>query len=158
MAGAFRKRVLLLLRQGFNNFGGRAHDQRAIRDFLVFGDQTVGTNQAVPANFGAVENDGVDADQGVISDAAAMQHDFVSDGDIFTNYQRKSIVRMQHGAVLNIGVFSDANQFTVAPENRVEPDAGIVFQSHGADNRGVVGDKIIIPDHVHPFIRPGYKA
>ena len=53
----------LLRSQGADDASRAPDDQGAIRDDLSFGNQGVGTDQAIFANDGVIQNDGTDADQ-----------------------------------------------------------------------------------------------
>ena len=58
----------LVVRDLADDLSGRAHDERALGDFLPFGDQGIGTDNAMPAHLDAVEDDAADADQARLAD------------------------------------------------------------------------------------------
>ena len=56
----------------------------------------MGTDQAVAADPGVIQNARAHADQRAVTDAAAVQGDQMSDGDQFTDHERCAGVRVQH--------------------------------------------------------------
>ena len=52
---------------------------------------------------------------------------------------------MQHGAILNIGVFTYGNECVIASDHRVEPDAGVVLKPNLAHDRRIFGNEVVLP-------------
>ena len=75
-----------------------AHDQRAIRDDLVFGDQCPGPDKAIIVDPCAVQNHRAHANQRIVPDLTSVQHNFVTDCAIFANTQGKPDIGMHHSA------------------------------------------------------------
>ncbi|MOA23239.1 hypothetical protein D3C78_1438470 [compost metagenome] len=90
----------------------------------------------MPADLRAVEHHGIDADQAVVADAAAMQVDLVADGDALADGQRPAHVGVQHAAVLHVAVLADVDQLVVAAQHGAKPHTGAGLQTHLADHAG----------------------
>ena len=128
---------LLRLGQFTHNLAGRTHDQRTVGDLLAFTDQRIGADDAVLADLRTVEDHRVDPDQAVVAHGAAMQHRVVTDGHAGANGQRIAHVGVHHGAVLDVAVLADQDQFVVAAQHSVEPDVGALFQFDLAHQHGI---------------------
>lgn len=63
------------------------------------------------------------------------EHDY-----LFADRQRKSGIRMQNRAVLNIRPRANRDQLVVAAQNRAEPYAGVFFELHLAEQHRVRSD------------------
>ena len=61
------------------------HDQRIVGNDLAFGDECMGTDQAILANHRIVENGGANAHQDVVADGAAMQHGLMANGAVLAD-------------------------------------------------------------------------
>ena len=51
-------------------------------------------------------------------------------------------LRAQHRAILHIAVLAEGDEVAVTAHHGVEPDAGVLFQHHGADDGSVIGDPV----------------
>ncbi len=58
----------------------------------------------------------------------------VADGDSTAENQTNARVGVEHGGVLDVGLFAHDQLVGVAPQHRVEPDAALVFQDDRADH------------------------
>ena len=134
----------MLWGQGPDDLAGGAHDQGAVGYFPAFGDQGVGTNEAVFANSCPVEDNGVDADQGVVADGTSVEHDLVTHGDIFADGQGQPWVSVQDGTVLDVGIFADGDDLVITANHSVEPDADVMFHDYRAQHCRVVGDPVVL--------------
>ena len=70
----------------------------------------------------------------------------VAHGNPFAQGQPKALVRVEHGAVLDVGTGADDDGLGVAPDHRTVPDRGVPAQGHIADDGGVVRHKAGIVD------------
>ncbi|RWW90334.1 hypothetical protein BHE74_00023108 [Ensete ventricosum] len=131
--------TFLRLGQFTHDLARRAHHQRTIGNFLALANQRVGANDAMLADFCAVEDDGVNADKAVIIDGATMQHGVMTDGHAGAQGQRVAHVGVHHAAVLHVAVLADQDQFVVATQHRIEPDVGALLQLDLAHQRGIGG-------------------
>ena len=95
----------------------RTENERTVRYFLPFGNQRVCADEAVSSDFGAIENDCLDADQRAVPDGAAVNHGHVADADIFSNGHRETRVPMYHATVLQLRVLADGDDIVVATHN-----------------------------------------
>src|SRR4051794_18973510 len=90
-----------------------------------------------------VKDGRLDADQTAFSYGAAVQHDLMADGHVLAERESNSRIGMQHATVLDVRAVPDGNEVIVSPNHAVEPDAGIVLQHHGSNDRGVIRNPII---------------
>ena len=51
---------------------------------------------------------------------------------------------MQHGAILNIGVFAHGNECIIASDHCVEPDAGVVLKPNLAHDCRIFGNEVVL--------------
>ena len=115
MPGALAQAIDLLRRQLAHGLGRAADDHAAVRKFLAFGHQRTSAYQTVFADFCAIQNDGTNANEGLITNGAAMQHHFVANGHIATHDQRLAEVGMQHAGILDIAACPHRDAFGVTP-------------------------------------------
>ena len=71
-------------------------------------------DDAVFADDGTVQERTAYANQGIVADSAAMQHDFVADGDTIADRERNAGIGMQDGAVLNVASLADFDPVVIA--------------------------------------------
>lgn len=133
--------VGLLLRCEFaHGFGRAANDHAAVRELFAFCDQSPRAHNATFANFGAIEHDGPNADQGTITDSAPMQHHLMAYGHVVSYGQRFADVGVQHAAILNVGTAPDSDGLGVAAYDDAKPDTGVFGKFHISDDLGAVCD------------------
>ena len=137
MGGAGFEHLLLRSGQLAHHLAGRAHNQRAIRNFLAFTYQAVGADDAVLTDSGAIEDHRIDADQTVIAHRTTVQHGVMANGHPSADIQWKAHVGVHHGTVLHIAVLADMNQLVVTAQHGVKPHAGTRLQFDLADQRGI---------------------
>jgi hypothetical protein len=71
-----------------------------------------------------------------------MQHHLVADGDHPFQRQWKAGVDVQHRAVLHVASFADVHMIVFGADDDLEPDADVVVQRDGPDQRRVVGNEM----------------
>src|SRR5690606_37287572 len=120
-----------------HHLGRRAHHQGIVRDLHAFRHQSVGADNAIAAYLGAVQYHRVHADQGVVADGAAMQHDFVADRDVLADFHRHARIHVQHRVFLHIAVVADLDDIVIRADHHAKPDTGVFTQHHGPDQGGV---------------------
>src|SRR5690349_1648999 len=126
-----------------HDLAGRADHERAIRNFLALGDEGIGADQAVAADFRAVEYHALDADQAAVTDGAAVQHRHVPNADPLAQRYRQTGIRMHDAAVLQLGIFADGDRVVVAAHDAAEPDAGVKAHHNRADHDGIGRDPVV---------------
>nr|GFC58613.1 hypothetical protein [Tanacetum cinerariifolium] len=136
MRGTGFQHFLLHVGQLANDLARRPHHQRAIRNHLAFANQRIGADDAVFADLRAVEDHRVDADERVVVDGAAMQHDVVADGHVLADGQRRPHVGVHDRAILHVAVLADVDQLVIPAQHGAEPDAGVGLKPDLADQGG----------------------
>src|SRR5450830_1336104 len=71
-----------------NRLGRAADDHRTVRKLLALGDQRASPHQAVLANARPIEHHRTDADQRLVADGAAVQHDLMAHRHVAPHHQR----------------------------------------------------------------------
>ena len=87
-----------------------------------------------------VEQHRAHADQAVIADGAAVQHDHVADGDALADADDDAAIGVDDGPVLDIAVFADDNLVRIAAYRAVPPDGRIFCHLHVGHDDSVGGD------------------
>src|SRR5690606_11294218 len=90
----------------------------------------------------AVEHRGAIAYQRAVTDAAAMQHHAVADGNLVAHDHRHARIHMHDAAILHVAAGADVDPVVVAAQYRTEPDAGLVSQVHRTDHIGAGRDVV----------------
>ena len=99
------------------------------------------------ANDDIIHHDGSHADEGVVTDMAAVERDIVPDGDIVTDLDCGLLIEgMQDGAVLDIDVVADADGIDVTAEDGVEPDAAALPEDDISDDGSVDSEEAVLTD------------
>src|SRR5262245_46992044 len=108
-------------------------------------DYAADGHTAAPADFRAVHDNGTHADQAIVLDARPMDDRPVPQRDAVAERARKSLVGMQHAAVLHVRLPADAYRRRITADHCPEPDArrgadGHVTYDHraGSNVRGRV--------------------
>ena len=111
----------------------------------IFGDDSSGSHQGAWSHADAIENDGADADQAAIAEGRAVDHCPVADGHIAANQHWLTWIAMEHGAILNIAAFADADAGEVPAGHRGGPETGTCIELN-------------IPNHHSAWCHPGSVA
>lgn len=127
--------------EGAHHFGRGAEHHGARRDFLVLGDEGTGTDDAVVADFDAVEQDGPHADEDFVSNGAGVKHGHVTDGDVVADEAAVLGGKVEHAAVLDVGAVAYGDAVDVAAKHGAIPDAGVLAKGDVSDERGRGGDE-----------------
>ncbi|RWW90813.1 hypothetical protein BHE74_00000946 [Ensete ventricosum] len=130
--GAVGEKGTFFVSQWANLFNRAAHVQKTALEFLAGRNQATGADDHVVFHHGTVHHDAAHADQDAIAHRAAMQHDFVGDGHVVADQQRKTVRvegpgvgDVQHAAVLYAGACTDADAVHVAANDRQRPDRAV---------------------------------
>jgi hypothetical protein len=67
-----------------------------------------------------------------------VQHDLMTDGDVFTDGQGLTYIGMENAAVLDVAATPDAYGLCVTPDDGRKPDAGILPERDTPDHLGTV--------------------
>ena len=115
--------------------------------FLSFGEDGVlchpraGADQAVPADAGAVENDGAHADERLVADGAAVEDGTMAYGNIPAQHRRQIVLHVDDAAVLYVGARADKDGGAVTPEHRIIKYTAVFGQVYVAPDHGAGGHK-----------------
>src|SRR5690606_36278642 len=105
-----------------------------------FGNNGPGAHQAVAADHGVIQHDGLHADQGALVDGTAVQHGLVPHGDARPDGHRAAFVHVQHAGFLDVGAFMHHYRSVVAADRHMRPDTCAGVQGDVADDMGAIGD------------------
>jgi hypothetical protein len=111
--------------------------------------------KAVAPDRGSVQDHRADADQGIVADRAAVQHDHVPDGHTVADDQRKAEVGVQDAAVLNVRPLAHGDRLVVAAQHAVPPDAGIAPEADLAYEHGGRRDPALLAGRADAVITEG---
>ncbi len=81
----------------------------------------------------AVQYDGSHPDEALIGYGAGVQDGTVPNRASIAHYQILCLGHMQHGVVLDVGLFSNLNRAHIGPEGGMKPDGGALFQGDLSD-------------------------
>ena len=88
-----------------------------------------------------IHDDAAHADQAFVTDAAAVQNDFMPDSDIGADRQWRAgrlvagaMADMQHAEILHIGTGTDTDMVDVAADHNAGPDRGVIAEHDVADD------------------------
>jgi len=82
-------------------------------------------------------------------DAACMKNGGMTDSDIVTDRERTGIMRnVECCIILHAGPASYADRAYIAPDDRIEPDTGVLTDFHITDHPRTIGKK-------HRFVKSG---
>ena len=126
---------------GFTHLGGHTHGHHAVRDHGVFQHQRPGGHHGIFAHHGAVHHRGVHTDQSAVPHRTAMHHCTVADGYIFADRYPQVWPGVQHGVVLDIAVFANADGAGISAHHRAVPHAAASGQHNIPGQGGVGGHK-----------------
>src|SRR5262249_21161824 len=82
------------------------------------------------------------ADETLVADRAAVQHDVVADHAVVADHKRKARIGVQGGIVLNLASLAELDPLVVAAQHGAEPDAGMALEPHPPDQHSRVGHPI----------------
>src|SRR5690606_31571917 len=99
-------------------------------------DHGPGRHQTVLADYRAVEDHRLDADQTTVTDGATMQHRLVAHGHAPAHLEWKAGVGVQHGPILDVALLADLQVVGIAAQHRLIPDAGAAFEGYLTDHVG----------------------
>lgn len=141
VAGAVGEERVLLLAQQAHLFHRAAHVQVAADQALARRHQAAGADDHLVLDDGAVHDGAAHADQDAVAQGTAMQHDFVTDGHLVADDQRKTVGverpgvgNVQHAAVLHAGARADADAVHVAAHHGQRPDRAVLADLDVADD------------------------
>jgi len=123
-----------------DDFRGRAKNHATGGESGVLGDEGVGSDDAMFADLGAVQNGRAHADEALITDSAGMDDGGMANGDPIAQNAGMFIGKMKDGVVLDVGVVSDNDAVDVAAQDGVIPNAGVIAESDVAENDGAARD------------------
>lgn len=104
----------------------RTRPQLVALHALTGGQQRAGTKNATALDHGAVQYGRCHADEGAALEGAAMEQARVPHSDLVPDDGGECAgVDMDDGSVLDVGPGTDPDDVGVAPQNAVEPDAGL---------------------------------
>ena len=83
------------------------------RELLALGDDGAGGDDRAGADVRAVHHHAAHADEHLVLDVRAVQHDPVADGDVAADDQREAGVGVQGAAVLDVGALADLDRLGV---------------------------------------------
>ena len=115
------QRSPLLVGQLPHRARGRTDDQTATREFLAFGHQRAGADQAFALEHRAVEYPRAHPDQAIVADRAAVEDRLVADGHPSADGQREAGVAMADRAVLDVAFLADHDWRVVGADHGTEP-------------------------------------
>ncbi len=92
----------LFFRELANNFGRRAQHERTGRNFCSLRHQRLGTDQRLPADHRAIQNDRTHANQNFVAHFAGVNNRGVTHGDPIAQEAREIICQVQHRVVLDV--------------------------------------------------------
>ena len=92
----------------------------------------------------AIENDGTDADQRTVANAASMQHGLMADDDIAADGQADAGIGVQYGVILNVAACADGDEIGVAANHGAKKYAGFGFEDHRANDGGGFGNPGVV--------------
>jgi hypothetical protein len=118
--------------QASHDLARAAQDHAAGRNHTASRDECACPDDAVGTNLSAIEDDGLDPNEALILDGAAMDHGLVANRDTLTHCDGESGVGMQNRTILNVGLRTNLEQIVVPPQNGVEPDRCVGRKGHTA--------------------------
>ena len=89
--------------------------------------------QAVLTDFGSVENDTADPNQGFLLDGAAVQHYHMADRDLAAKGYWKPRISVEHATILNLRALADGDEIIISTDDRMKPDTNVTLQDHPAN-------------------------
>ena len=145
---AVGEKGFFLVSQRPDLFHRAAHIKEAAFQAFARGYQAAGTDDHIVLDHRTVHDDAAHADQNPAAHGAAMEHDFMRDGHIVADQQRKAIGierpgmgDVQHTAVLHAGARADADAVHVATNHRQRPDRAVFADFDVADHHRRTVDK-----------------
>jgi hypothetical protein len=124
-----------------NHFGRRSDHERPGGDFHPFEQESARSHHRPGADLDPVEQDRAHADQTLVLDDTAVQDDAVADGDAMADQAGDARVGVNHGEVLKVRPFANADPLGIAPDHRVIPDAGVHSDLDVSQNNGAGRDE-----------------
>lgn len=129
-------------------FDGRADIEIAAFQTFAWWHQAACAYHHVVFNDGIVQNNCTHSDQHTIADAAAVRHDFVSDGYVFADDKGRTfrlfrvfVRNVQDTAVLYIAARADADAVHVAAQHGIRPNGYVFGKRYFADDDGGLVDE-----------------
>ena len=100
-------------------------------------DNGSGCYDGASADYSAVKDGGMHADEYMVFNGAGMHYSAVADGYIVTDNAWMVICYMEAAEILYIGTFTNGNIVYISSGNNAWPDAGILAYSDIAGKEGV---------------------
>lgn len=124
-----------------NHFGRRSDHERPRGDLHSFEQESARSHHRSGADLDPVEQDRAHADQAFVLDHTAVQDHAVAHGDAISDQAGNARVGVNHGEVLQVRPFADADALGIAPDDRVIPDAGVGSDLDVSQNNGAGRDE-----------------
>ncbi|MGA2190503.1 MAG: hypothetical protein ABSH33_18435 [Steroidobacteraceae bacterium] len=125
---------------------------RAIRDDLSGRHHGAGGNEAVASDADAVENHRAVRDERRLTDRASVQQRTMADRDVGGQFHRLAGVRVDDGAVLDIGAVADRDPIIVAAQHTIEPYARPDPEANVADHASAGRNVVFMGRRLQPFL------
>src|SRR6516165_10341988 len=71
-----------------------------------------------------------------------MQDDVVADGAVLPDRDGKAGIGVERAVILDLGALAEFDPFSIAAQDRAEPDAGIELEPNAAEHARALGDPI----------------
>src|SRR5262245_4993428 len=123
-----------------HDLGWRAHDDRVRWDDGAVGDKAVAGHDRILADHHPLHHRGADADQAMVADAAAVQHDPMRDRAIVADDRRQPIADVHHHMILQIAAAADAHKVALGANDGARPETGMFADLDLAKNAGAAID------------------
>jgi hypothetical protein len=106
---------------------GDTRDERPRGDDLPRAHDSPRCNQGILTDFSPIENDRTDADQGAVTDTAAVHHGSVANGDLVSQDRGVAIGRhMKSGLILDVGALTDLDALDIPAQHRPEENTRVL--------------------------------
>jgi len=137
VSGVLEDQGAVLVGEFAAEFGGNAGPEGSWRDDGVFRNYGAGGNDGTGPNAAIVQDPGANTDKALIFNHASVNGSVVANGyPVAHHYRVEVALAMEHGAVLDVGIGSDADGVYIAAKDGVHPDGGVGAESHIANKLG----------------------
>lgn len=122
--------------EGAHDFRRGAQNHGTGRDAGAWGDEGVGTDEALLADDGSVEEGGAHAHEAFVAHGAGMDVGGVADGDAAADDAWEVIGEVEDGVILDVGLLADLDAVDIPAQDGSVPDAGSVPEGDVAEDDG----------------------